>query len=511
MLSHGFAHEATPAENAVLDEIAGVLVGHLDAGRGDGGPPRSPILIQIDGPGRTLFLDKVAHGLAGGWTVIHFDAWQYQRVAPPWWWLIKAIDQQVGGRGQGFVSCWRRRLRDYRWRAGQLLDDLGVVGPPFLFFAILCAAAWWLSGKVQIAEILQWTTTVIAGLSALVGIAWSGTNAVRRHLLVASPAGAKAVLQTSDPMSDLMARYKFLIRSAGTPVAILVDNLDRCRGEYVVELLEGIQTLFRDSTADDDLPMVAYIIAADGGWLCESYLNVYEEFKETMKEPGRPFGRAFLDKIFDLSLRIPTVPAATSGTRLRGADEVDAAARAKTTTELDVRETVVGLEDGGPPDLDLRLQAVRQIAELEYRSPRRTCPDTDFELTQLEALIEPGPAIVRHLRPAYCVQRTMLLLAEHELDADELAIRRLGLWTILTLRWPLLAEHLSARPDDIHALRDDEAPEHVDERLAPLFGSLGAKRFAEQADAFLLDADAIRRFTVPIDLRAYVATAQRSA
>jgi hypothetical protein len=46
--------------------------------------------------------------------------------------------------------------------------------------------------------------------------------------------------------------------------------------------------------------------------------------------------------------------------------------------------------------------------------------------------------IVRHLAAAYCVQRTKLLLAGHAIDHDAGAIRRLGLWTLLGLCWPLL-------------------------------------------------------------------------
>src|SRR5205823_6500814 len=73
-----------------------------------------------------------------------------------------------------------------------------------------------------------------------------------------------------------------------------------------------IQTLFRNEVGDTTDPMVLYVVAADRGWLCDSYLTVYDEFKDSMQEPGRPFGQKFLDKVFDFSLRIPTVPAATS-------------------------------------------------------------------------------------------------------------------------------------------------------------------------------------------------------
>src|ERR1044071_4926162 len=107
MLSNGFTSEPTPAENAVLDEFSNVLVGHLHhwrERRRNGEPgATSPVLLQIDGPGRSLLLGKVAQRLdtdreGRSWSVIRFDAWQYQRVAPPWWWLIKALDDQLQQR-----------------------------------------------------------------------------------------------------------------------------------------------------------------------------------------------------------------------------------------------------------------------------------------------------------------------------------------------------------------------------------------------------------------------------
>src|ERR1044071_7262875 len=125
MLSNGFTSEPTPAENAVLAEFSHVLVGHLlhwRKRRDDREPgATSPVLLQIDGPGRSLLLDKVAARLEASeegrsWSVIRFDAWQYQRVPPPWWWLIKAIDDQLQRRIEKRRERRGRRWRDYRWR-----------------------------------------------------------------------------------------------------------------------------------------------------------------------------------------------------------------------------------------------------------------------------------------------------------------------------------------------------------------------------------------------------------
>jgi hypothetical protein len=73
------------------------------------------------------------------------------------------------------------------------------------------------------------------------------------------------------------------------------------------------------------------------------------------------------------------------------------------------------------------------------------------------------------LRTAYCVQRTRLLIGGHPVDKDKNAIRRLGLWTILDLRWPLLAQHLARHPDDIALLKRQQAPAGVSSDLEEVF------------------------------------------
>ena len=538
MLSNGFSAGPTAAEDAVLDELSRVLEGHLEHWRGRrrnrDRQATSPVLIQIDGPGRSLFLDKVAGLLdpeacgdpdadtdakppeLGRWTVIRFDAWQYQRVAPPWWWLIKAIDQQLRARIRRFdgrSGLWRWRQRDWGWRSKSLGADAAIALPAVLLAALLAIGAWLISGKHGILDVLQWAATAVAALTAVLGIGLSAANALRRHLLVASPAGARAVLQTSDPMNELMERYKFLIESAGTDVAILIDNLDRCRGDYVVELLEGVQTLFKDDLRNTEKPMVLYIVAADRGWLCDSYLTVYEELKQSMREPGRPFGQAFLDKVFNFALQIPTVPAATSLAEERVVQHGIAAKAediAHARREIEVRERLAALERAdapagkvpGPPNQELRRRAVRRLVELEYQSSITACPDTEQELREVAAMAEPGPAVVRHLVAGYCVQRTVLLLAGHDVDDDPGAIKRLGLWTVLTLRWPLLADWLKLHPEAIELLAAGSAPAEAGEEITAVYGLPEARRFGMLAADQGLDAAAVRRYAVPIDVLA---------
>ena len=71
--------------------------------------PQSPLFIHVHGPwgsGKTSILNMLADELSKpvatpgvenkGFQTAQFNAWQYQRIEPPWWSLVDAILDQVG-------------------------------------------------------------------------------------------------------------------------------------------------------------------------------------------------------------------------------------------------------------------------------------------------------------------------------------------------------------------------------------------------------------------------------
>src|SRR5262249_10595706 len=65
---------------------------------------------------------------------------------------------------------------------------------------------------------------------------------------------------SGDPLARITRLFKFIVSCAARPVAIFIDDLDRCDEPYVVDLLNGIQVLFRSKR-------VAYLVAADRDWI----------------------------------------------------------------------------------------------------------------------------------------------------------------------------------------------------------------------------------------------------
>ena len=335
-------------------------------------------------------------------------------------------------------------------------------------------------------------------------------------------------------MADLHRRYAFLLGRVDASAIVLIDNLDRCNADYVVDLLEGLQTLLRHP-GSTQRRFVTFVVAADRDWLCHSFLQRYPKFASTGRQPGRLFGQPFLDKVFDLQAGLPAIPAglAISPAEQREADALFASA----SCEMGVREildrhTHSGLTPGGQAQRQqaLRIAAVTKIGQIELGSTKLVCEvsaqgqcdDTHKALTQLAQQLDAGAAMSNRLDTAYCVQRTRLLLGGHAIDAEGGAIWRLGLWSILAATWPLLANHLAANPDDIDALRDGDDPSipgddvsphsmHdaslVAEDLRAVFRNRAARQLAGGPDAFRLTAHHIRQYATTGTLADWVGPA----
>jgi hypothetical protein len=141
----------------------------------------------------------------------------------------------------------------------------------------------------------------ISGILTVLTVGWALILGVSRSLLPASSQAAETFMQsTRDPMRALTRHFCHLVKRLRYPVAIFIDDLDRCQGDYVVDLLEGIQTLFSE-------PPVVYVVAADRRWVYSSYEGRYEKFVGQVNEPGRPLGYLFLQKTFQFATPVPVM------------------------------------------------------------------------------------------------------------------------------------------------------------------------------------------------------------
>ena len=185
---------------------------------------------------------------------------------------------------------------------------------------------------------------------AAIGTLWAGALLASRFLLWDSARGARLFEQSNaNPMQDVADHFGWLFTRAKRPVVFFIDDLDRCTNDYVVELLETVQTLIRDSAkqfptgSKKATGAVHFVIAADGAWIRKSYEIAFEQFSASVGEPGQPLGYLFLDKLFQLHVPVPALDAVRQHdylSRLLRTDNADKVTVEMAMEERDVRKRV---------------------------------------------------------------------------------------------------------------------------------------------------------------------------
>jgi hypothetical protein len=420
------------------------------------------------------------------WAVVSFNAWQHQRVAPPWWWLMSAVFVS----GSRSLPLHRRvlfRLRDYGWRFWARWPAFVV--PAVGLFAI-GSAIWYVATETSAFkagpettwfEVLRGVATAMSAALALLITAWGGVRALKGWMLVGTARGANDFMRTTgDPMAFVQRRYAHLVSSLGRPLAVVIDDLDRCQAAYVVEFLEGIQTLFAT------VP-VTYIVAADRRWLRDCFHTEYVAFGQANGDSGRPLGYQFLEKTFQLSTSVPRLPRTSRADYLRTLltpaeekphDEPErerSAAREQARTLASEQEIRLALKqaEGRPA---AKRETLREALVIRAAAKDIT-EQTEYLLTDFAGLLESNPRAMKRLVNAYSFETKLQLLEREWVEADEYGMQRLALWMIVSLRWPVLADHLTEHPEWVGNLVDGSGPpDDVPDDLQTLFKDARVRR-----------------------------------
>lgn len=430
---------------------------------------------------RASAIDRLRAMRRRAWVVVDFNAWRHQRVKPPWWSLIHVIASQ--GRKQ---LTWAERQRfGVTWFLRRFRADLLAWGLAIVFLAL--SIALFLStanGGAQDTSVAMgsvtegkfkgykdWWAAISGVLTILLGfVAWS-----RTFFLDARSAQHLADMR-SDVMRPVVKLFDRIIHFMRRPVIIYIDDLDRCDQPYVVELLEGVQTLFRDTP-------VTFLVAADKQWICTSFEQHYTTFGPVIGVPGRPLGHLFLEKMFQISAELPRVPGAARDRFLR--QLLDSSERPDERTPLntqtarsEVLEEIAKLpsneelrELGKRTDDPAKRQVIAEkIVERSTESDQAKA--LEHRLMRFADLLEHNPRAMKRLVNAFAMNLAVRDLQQNFSDLDDLAR-----WTILELRWPTLAEHITKEPEATNLLHGATGIK-LPERMAPLLEDDEVKRVA---------------------------------
>ena len=217
------------------------------------------------------------------WHVVDYNAWKNQRFDNPWWILVNKVSKEVPRTNSDKARShwyWKNISQNaISYRVAFVLALLLIIG----------FANNWL-GQPE-------TLSFIGSVIALVGSAWLAVQGVIKQLFKKQAMHQAESEHANDPLQIYKDRFEEVVK--GKKVAIFIDDLDRCEVEPTIKLLEGIQTLFKDSK-------VLYVMAADGQWLVNCFDKKYSDF-ERITSDGQTIGNQFLQKTFQLIVDVPKI------------------------------------------------------------------------------------------------------------------------------------------------------------------------------------------------------------
>lgn len=412
------------------------------------------------GSGKSTILTLMKQNLQGQtrdpWIVVEFNAWQHQRFRPSWWHLIQTVYTQANGQLKALQADplsfaeehrWRLLLCEWSWRLKPAVFEIcAVLVAAVIFFTLITFHGISFTPDESMQKAFSGINAAIAAFVVLLGLFQGFKNSI----WTTSIGAAKKYMEgTSDPLDELSKHFQSMISEIHFPVAIFVDDLDRCSAEYTIELLEGIHTLMRRAG-------VSFVIAADRRWLYSCFENVYAPFAD-VATPSRPLGHLFLEKTFQLSASVPRMTEASRArywdTLLRGT----VSANGDSQTAFDATSIIRNIKD----DRDLRAvqkemqragAAPETIAEAASQAlqKKEVKKAMAHRLHQFAHLVEPNPRSMKRLINAYAIQRQANVMNGSIVEPEVLV-----LWTILSLRWPNLAKLLESTPEEADKFTKD--------------------------------------------------------
>jgi hypothetical protein len=411
---------------------------HLDAPWGAG----KSSLVRFIGDQLTAPVDDHP-----GWTVIQLDAWRSSQLSPAWWALLGHLRDGVRDS-----MDWRGRVR-FSWRrllaAARRLWSVWV--PPVLVAVVLVVL---LVARVDVGATMAVLTGVVAFTVAIGGL-------LTKYFSLGSLQGARVHERLDENPMEVVAEQIWTIRrESPANVLLVLDDLDRCNERFAVELLDAVQTLLRKgperparttraARREKRPPALVVLAVGDGRWLRAAYEDAYKVFSPYVSEPGRPLGHLFLDKLFQLRIELPTLNRSQVSGYLSGLLDVE---RHTGTTDVDelLDKIAKAPDEVGPGSLDERMadlmsqargadesqrqRVAEKVLEARRDDPRRGQREHHI-LEEFAELLPPNPRATKRFLMAYNVAFAARLA---ELEPPE--PKTLALWTVVSTRWPALAE-----------------------------------------------------------------------
>ncbi|MDN7131762.1 P-loop NTPase fold protein [Halomonas sp. MC140] len=213
-------------------------------------------VINIDSPwgtGKTFFLENWKAQLEKDRGVVYFNAWKKDYTGDPFVSLVSAIKDQLSEQ-RGIDPELEKSLEGFVEKASKAI---AATTPILLKFAAKGLARKLIGFDTDGAD------------EALKSLSDDVTEAAIHSMIESSADEQHIVDDFTKALEKLVAEVAaFKSQDENAPVYILIDELDRCRPTYAIELLERVKHFF-------NVPGCKFVIATDTGQLQHSIKAIY--------------------------------------------------------------------------------------------------------------------------------------------------------------------------------------------------------------------------------------------
>ncbi|KGF62071.1 KAP family P-loop NTPase fold protein [Pseudomonas lutea] len=259
--------QQTPWAKDCMDRqrVAKFLTRHLDQS-----PHIKVLNINSEwGSGKTFFVTEWQREAKENRVCVYFDAWKHDYTGDPFVSLVATIKDQLTDQ-IGRSAKTKKTLAAFTKSAAKTL---------------LAATPVIVKGLVKKATAIDAEDLAIA-TEGLEDLPSDAAEKAIEKLIDSKKEALKSVEDFKKVLLDLLAEAAKNKNSDPIPAYIFIDELDRCRPTFAIELLERIKHLF-------DIPLCKFIIASDTTQLAHSITAIYGNGFESHKYLKRFFDAEF--------------------------------------------------------------------------------------------------------------------------------------------------------------------------------------------------------------------------
>lgn len=401
------------------------------------------------GSGKSSFLKFVDSNLnvdTEKWIVVEYNAWQNQHIKPPWWTMIDHIYRKAKKDLNWWCSAglWvKENFRRIIWYRGWLK----IITLVFAIFLIYLMFTFWdelfkfFTGESYASleqvdkekidaqsDFAKYLLTITSGI----GVLYTFSRFILTSFFIRSPEDAESFMsRASDPMNKIKKHFSKLIDNINSKrkkrqLAIFIDDIDRCNKEFIVKLLEGIQTLFKEKR-------VLYIVAGDKNWITKSFGNTYKEFASENQNQDQ-LGELFLEKAFQLSFRLPDIKQKEKEKYWKHILKVKEVEQKEKVTFEDLSEEVQkelnntiinSKEEIARSDFMENIEnkynlTSNSVSNIIIAEKNRKADELKHLLIDFHADIDPNPRSIIRLANNYTMTRSILIAERRDIPADKI-------------------------------------------------------------------------------------------